>query len=52
MTVQGKEIMGRKSLSTLILFLFIFLGVILISSERGVSHVMEDIGDFISRVFS
>jgi len=43
--------MGRRSLSTLIFFLFLLMGVVLLSSERGVSRVIEDIGHFISRFF-
>jgi hypothetical protein len=43
--------MSRKSLSTLIFFLFVALAIVLLSSDRGVSGVMEDIGDLISRLF-
>ena len=43
--------MGRKTLSTLIFFLFLTLGIVLLSSDRGVSGVMEDIGSLISRLF-
>lgn len=41
--------MGRKSLSTLIFFLFILLGVLVVGSDKGISRVMEGIGSFISR---
>ncbi len=41
--------MSRKFLATLIVLLFIALVVVFISSDRGVSGVMEDIGHFISR---
>ena len=44
--------MGRKTLSTLILVLFIALAVVVISSDRGVSGVMEDIGKQISRLIN
>ena len=44
--------MGRKTLSTLIVFLFITLGAVLISSDRGVSRVMEDVGSYIARFFN
>jgi hypothetical protein len=43
--------MSRKSLSTLIFFLFVTLGIVLLSSDRGVSGVMEDIGNLLSRLF-
>ena len=43
--------MSRKSLSTLIFLLFVTLAIVLLSSDRGVSGVMEDIGNLISRLF-
>jgi hypothetical protein len=40
-----------RSLGGIIFILFIALAVVLISSDRGISRVMQDIGDFISRFF-
>lgn len=40
-----------RSLGGIIFLLFIVLAVVLVSSDRGVSRVMQDIGDFISRFF-
>ena len=44
--------MNRKSLSTLVFFLFILLAVLLTSSDKSVSRVMENIGSYISRHLS
>jgi hypothetical protein len=40
-----------RSLGGVIFVLFIVLGAVVISSDRGVSRIMQDIGDFISRFF-
>ena len=41
-----------KSLGGVIFILFIVLAVVVMSSDRGISRIMEDIGDFISRIFA
>jgi len=43
--------MGRKTLTVLIVILFVALALAVFSSERGVSGVMEKIGGFISGLF-
>ena len=43
--------LGRRTLNFLIFILFATLGVVLVTSDRGVSGVMERIGDFIASVF-
>ena len=43
--------LGRRTLSFLLFIFFATLGVILFTSERGVSGVMERIGDFIAYLF-
>lgn len=43
--------MSRRTLTVLITLLFIALGLAVLSSERGISGVMEKIGSFISRLF-
>lgn len=44
--------MSRRTLTILIIALFVALVAAVFSSERGVSGVMERIGDFISRLFA
>jgi hypothetical protein len=44
--------MSRNSLSTLVFILFLLLSVLLVSSDRGISRVMEGIGSYISRHIS
>jgi hypothetical protein len=41
--------MSRKSLSVIIFLLILALAVVIMTSEGGVSGVMERIGGFISR---
>jgi hypothetical protein len=43
--------LGRRMLSFLLFVLFAVLGVVLLTSERGVSGVMERIGEFIAYLF-
>ncbi len=43
--------LGRRMLSFLIFILFAGLGLVLLTSERGVSGVMERIGDFVAYLF-
>jgi hypothetical protein len=45
------EAMSNRTLTGLISILFLALVVVLLSSNRGVSGVMEQCGDFISRFF-
>ena len=52
MKVREIENVGRRTLSTLIFVLMLMLGIVLLSSERGVSGVIQDLGNFISRFFS
>jgi len=47
--VENTENMGRKTLTALIFLLVLGLGIVLISSEGGVSRVMERLGGAISR---
>jgi len=42
--------MSRRTLTVLITILLIALALAVLSSERGVSGVMEKIGSFISRL--
>jgi hypothetical protein len=43
--------LGRRTLNALIFILVVGLGLVLITSEKGVSGVMEQIGAFVSRLF-
>ena len=43
--------MSRKTLTVLIVVLFVALALAVLSSERGVSGVMEKIGSYISKLF-
>ena len=43
--------LGRRTVSFLLVIFFITLGAVLFTSERGVSGVMERIGDFIAYLF-
>ena len=43
--------LSRRTLNVLIFILFVGLGLVLITSEKSVSGVMEQIGRFISRLF-
>jgi len=43
--------MSRRTLSILIFILLVALAAAVVSSDRGVSGVMERIGDAISRFF-
>jgi UPF0716 family protein affecting phage T7 exclusion len=43
--------MIRRTLTILIILLFAVLGIVLLTSEGGVSRVMERLGSFISRLF-
>ena len=43
--------LGRRTLSFLLFIFFVTLGAILVSSEKGVSGVMERIGDFVAYLF-
>lgn len=49
---QVDETISGRSLGGIIFILFVALVVILVSSDRGISRVMQDIGDFISRLFA
>ena len=42
--------LGRRTISFLLFIFFVTLGVVLVTSERGVSGVMEGIGRWISRL--
>ncbi|HEX6715592.1 MAG TPA: hypothetical protein VF088_00690 [Pyrinomonadaceae bacterium] len=44
--------MSRRTLTIMITILFIALGLAVLSSERGVSGVMEKIGGYISKLFN
>ena len=43
--------LSRRTLSFLIFILFAALAVVLVTSERGVSGVMEQIGALVTRLF-
>jgi hypothetical protein len=43
--------LSRRSLNFLIVIFFVVLGVILITSDRGVSGAMERIGAFVTGIF-
>lgn len=43
--------MSRRLLNYLIVILFVVLAAAVLASERGVSGVMEKIGDSVSRLF-
>jgi hypothetical protein len=43
--------LGRRTLSFLIFIFVVSLGLVLLTSERGVSGVMERIGDFVAYLF-
>ena len=40
-----------RSLGGIIFMLFIVLAVVVMSSDRGISRILQDFGDFISRFF-
>ena len=50
--MQEQGLMSRRTLTILITILFIALGLAVLSSERGVSGVMEKIGGYISKLFN
>lgn len=43
--------LSRRTISFLLFVFFVALGVVLLSSERGVSGAMERIGSFIADLF-
>ena len=43
--------LGRRTLTFLLFIFFVTLGVVLLTSEKGVSGVMERIGDFVAYLF-
>jgi len=43
--------LGKRTITFLLVIFFATLGVVLFTSERGVSGVMERIGDFIAYLF-
>jgi hypothetical protein len=51
MSAIENGVLSRRSLNVLLFIFFVILGVILISSERGVSGAMEKIGNFITYLF-
>ena len=44
--------MSRRTLTILITLLFVLLALAVFSSERGVAGVLEQIGGWISKLFS
>jgi len=49
---QADGAIKGSSLGTIIFVLFILLALVVISSDRGISRVMQDLGDLISRLFA
>lgn len=43
--------LSRRTLSILLFIFFVVLGVVLVSSERGVSGAMERIGGLVASIF-
>ena len=43
--------LGRRTVTFLLFIFFVTLGAVLLTSDKGVSGVMERIGDFIAYLF-